>query len=184
MDKRRELTKRLIADGFKSLMLRLPFEKISIRTITDEVGIRRPSFYNHFQDKYDLLEWVIADEIVEPSRALMEQGEVLSAIEGMLERLSAEADFYRRACAVTGQNGFREGFIRELGELFLLAVPEDPALPGDLPRKVVALYHAMCFDTVVELFLSARHEVAPGELMSVYRCLTETPLWGNEPKNT
>jgi len=55
MDSRKDMTKRLIADGFKALMLRYPFEKISIMMITNEAGIRRPSFYNHFQDKYDLL---------------------------------------------------------------------------------------------------------------------------------
>ena len=52
MDSRKDMTKRLIADGFKALMLRYPFEKISIMMITNEAGIRRPSFYNHFQDKY------------------------------------------------------------------------------------------------------------------------------------
>ena len=59
MDSRKDMTKRLIADGFKALMLRYPFEKISIMMITNEAGIRRPSFYNHFQDKYDLLAWIV-----------------------------------------------------------------------------------------------------------------------------
>lgn len=49
MDSRKDMTKRLIADGFKALMLRYPFEKISIMMITNEAGIRRPSFYNHFR---------------------------------------------------------------------------------------------------------------------------------------
>jgi len=49
MDNRKELTRQLIVESFKELMQRKPFEKISISTITEEAGIRRPSFYNHFR---------------------------------------------------------------------------------------------------------------------------------------
>ena len=67
MDSRKDMTKRLIADGFKALMLRYPFEKISIMMITNEAGIRRPSFYNHFQDKYDLLAWIVETDVIAPA---------------------------------------------------------------------------------------------------------------------
>jgi AcrR family transcriptional regulator len=69
MDSRKDMTKRLIADGFKALMLRYPFEKISIMMITNEAGIRRPSFYNHFQDKYDLLAWIVETDVIAPGGA-------------------------------------------------------------------------------------------------------------------
>lgn len=49
MDSRKDMTKRLIADGFKALMLRYPFEKISIMMITNEAGIRRRRFIITFR---------------------------------------------------------------------------------------------------------------------------------------
>ena len=67
MDSRKDLTKRLIADSFKAMLLRYPFEKISIMMITNEAGIRRPSFYNHFQDKYDLLAWIVETDVIAPA---------------------------------------------------------------------------------------------------------------------
>lgn len=42
MDSRKDMTKRLIADGFKALMLRYPFEKISIN-VNNERGRDPPS---------------------------------------------------------------------------------------------------------------------------------------------
>ena len=75
MDSRKDMTKRLIADGFKALMLRYPFEKISIMMITNEAGIRRPSFYNHFQDKYDLLARIstrITNEVPDVNRVVLD----------------------------------------------------------------------------------------------------------------
>ena len=74
MDSRKDLTKRLIADSFKAMLLRYPFEKISIMMITNEAGIRRPSFYNHFQDKYDLLAWIGETDVIGGAAAPRRRG--------------------------------------------------------------------------------------------------------------
>ncbi len=44
----------LLAESFKELALKHPIEKITIKEITDKAGVIRPTFYNHFQDKYGL----------------------------------------------------------------------------------------------------------------------------------
>lgn len=58
MEQIKELTKRLIANSFKELLLQNSFEKITIKMITDHANVIRPTFYNHFHDKYELLEWI------------------------------------------------------------------------------------------------------------------------------
>ena len=42
-----------LAESLKKLMVRTPFEKITIKQITDGAGVIRVTFYNHFQDKYE-----------------------------------------------------------------------------------------------------------------------------------
>ena len=54
MDSRINVDQRL-AESFKQLLIKNPIEKITIKDITDGAGVIRPTFYNHFQDKYDLL---------------------------------------------------------------------------------------------------------------------------------
>ena len=41
-----------LADSLKELVQKMPFEKITIKKITDGAGVIRVTFYNHFQDKY------------------------------------------------------------------------------------------------------------------------------------
>ena len=48
-------TKELLADSFRSLVLTMPFQKISIKMITDGAHVIRPTFYNYFQDKYEVM---------------------------------------------------------------------------------------------------------------------------------
>ena len=39
-----------------------PFDKIKIREIVDGCGLNRQTFYYHFDDVYDLLEWVFEED--------------------------------------------------------------------------------------------------------------------------
>ena len=57
----------LLAESFKELAMQRSIEKITIKEITDKAGVIRPTFYNHFQDKYELLEWIITNDLCGPS---------------------------------------------------------------------------------------------------------------------
>lgn len=60
------VTKKAIAEGFKGLMAKKPFEKITISDITSVCGLNRQTFYYHFQDKYELLNWIFYNEAITP----------------------------------------------------------------------------------------------------------------------
>ena len=52
-------TKRKIADCVKHLMRKKEIRKITIQDIMDETNMSRQSFYYHFKDIYDVLEWIV-----------------------------------------------------------------------------------------------------------------------------
>lgn len=51
------VTKRALEESLKKMMLKKPFDKITIADLTNDCGISRMTFYNHFKDIYDLVEW-------------------------------------------------------------------------------------------------------------------------------
>lgn len=55
-------TKQAIAESLKHLLLRKPITKITINDITEDCGISRMTFYYHFNDIYDLVEWVCEED--------------------------------------------------------------------------------------------------------------------------
>lgn len=57
-----KLTKRALEESLKRLLLVKPLGKITIADITDDCGISRMTFYYHFQDIYDLVEWSCAED--------------------------------------------------------------------------------------------------------------------------
>ena len=52
-----DTTKRALEESLKHMLLKKPLDKISISDITNDCGISRMTFYYHFRDIYDLVEW-------------------------------------------------------------------------------------------------------------------------------
>jgi len=58
-------TKLAMANAFKNMMKTYPINKITVKMITDECGVTRHTFYNHFHDVYELLGWIYENEVIE-----------------------------------------------------------------------------------------------------------------------
>ena len=57
-----QFTKRALEDSLKHLLLKKPLNKITINDIAVDCGINRMTFYYHFKDIYDLVEWVCLED--------------------------------------------------------------------------------------------------------------------------
>ena len=57
-----QITKRALEISFKKLLLQKPLNKITISDIANDCGINRMTFYYHFKDIYDLIEWICTEE--------------------------------------------------------------------------------------------------------------------------
>lgn len=55
-------TKRALEASLKHLLLQKPLNKITIADIADDCGINRMTFYYHFKDIYDLIEWSCVED--------------------------------------------------------------------------------------------------------------------------
>lgn len=57
-----QTTKRALEASLKHLLLQKPLDKITISDIAEDCGISRMTFYYHFKDIYDLIEWSCAED--------------------------------------------------------------------------------------------------------------------------
>lgn len=55
-------TKRALAAALKKRLTQTTLDKITIQQLVDDAEVSRKTFYYHFQDVYDLLEWLLVDE--------------------------------------------------------------------------------------------------------------------------
>lgn len=103
------ITKNALSIAMKELMAKQPMEKIKISDIAELCNMTRQSFYYHFKDKYDLVNWIFYNEFVakikEPSGIYG-----WDLIEDMCEYFYENRGFYSNALKVRGQNSFSEYF--------------------------------------------------------------------------
>ena len=57
-----QVTKRALEQSLKNLLLKKPLTKITINDIAEDCGINRMTFYYHFKDIYDLIEWACLED--------------------------------------------------------------------------------------------------------------------------
>jgi len=57
-----DLTKRALAQSLKKIAVQKPIDRITISELTRMSGVNRQTFYYHFRDIYDLIEWIYTTE--------------------------------------------------------------------------------------------------------------------------
>ena len=162
----------LLALSFKELVTKKPIEKITIREITDLAGVIRPTFYNHFQDKYELLEWIIVNEIFEPMEPLIAKGQLSQAVEQSLITMQNEKGFYERAMKLTGQNSFREIMTDHVARFILerlseVSLREKIYYQWLTPKRVAYFFAGQIVYAVME-WLEDGMQVPPHELVGSF----------------
>lgn len=78
LDPRFLRTRRLIMDAFLQLAMEKDFKEITIKDITSRATVNRATFYYHFFDKHDLLEKVLAEDVLQGVLSQVEKEEVLT----------------------------------------------------------------------------------------------------------
>ncbi|WP_075721965.1 TetR/AcrR family transcriptional regulator C-terminal domain-containing protein [Roseburia sp. 499] len=173
----------LLAESFKELACQQPIEKITIKEITDKAGVIRPTFYNHFQDKYELLEWIIKKQILEPIRPLIMADMIDEGLMLTFTTLEKEKDFYGKAVKLEGQNSF-ESIVKKCIMETLLEVlslqqegktEKKSKYPWLTPESVAEFYaQSMCF--MIVNWIETGMSVTPREITDIYNYIMSTPM--------
>ena len=58
-------TKKSLAKSLKKLMRLTPLHKISVKDVVKDCNLNRQTFYYHFHDIYELVEWIYKTEAIE-----------------------------------------------------------------------------------------------------------------------
>ncbi len=163
---------KLLAESFKELVAVTPVEKITIKEITDKAGVIRPTFYNHFQDKYELLEWIIRTEILDPILPLFQGGFIREGFTLAFQNVEKDKEFYKKACKMEGQNSFRdisEQCIKELLCQFIREqVGENAKLHNWMPSEYLAEYYAQSMSYVLQRWLESDLVLPASEVAKLY----------------
>lgn len=122
------VTKNALAASLKALMQERAFEKISVSDICEHCGMNRKSFYYHFRDKYDLVNWIFYVDFMGNmnSQSYKTGWDLLG---DLCQHFYSDRRFYNTALKITGQNSFHDYVLETLRPILAYLVrdlyPED-----------------------------------------------------------
>ncbi|MFA9465177.1 MAG: hypothetical protein ACERKN_12910 [Velocimicrobium sp.] len=96
-------TKQEIASGFKLLMKEKPIKKITVQDLMDALDRKRQSFYYHFQDVYDVMEWICYREFISQIKYQEEQS-FEEWFDHALSLLESDRLFYKKVIECIDRN--------------------------------------------------------------------------------
>jgi len=167
------ITKKALATSLKNLMEEKPFEKISIADICERCDMNRKSFYYHFKDKYDLVNWIFDTEFIAVARKKNygNAGEILGDI---CEYFHENRSFYRKALSIQGQNSFSEHFTDRLKPAIR---GKQRTKMGDDLKEFHVLFFSDAFMCAMGRWLSDRNCMPPDDFVDMLTsCIWQTAV--------
>ena len=152
---RKKMTKALIGESLKVLMRDHPFEKITLKMITDEAGVIRPTFFNEY--------------IIEKVRAMFEQKMYTEGLKLLFVCMKNDCTFYRKAFEITGQNAFTDIirnslhnlFLSEMNEIYIENRTNNPLVTAEL----VAAFYANSLSSLLQMWIQSNNQQCTAENM-------------------
>ena len=169
------ITKKALASSLKELLDVMPFEKITIADICDSCGMNRKSFYYHFRDKYDLVNWIFDTEFLEIARDALDPncrfGEKVQtrwkSVSAICDYLYQNHSFYQKVLTYRGQNSLVDHFREVCYPVFshrMMLTLENTEVP---PLLIDFLADAVI--CAIERWITAKEPIPPDELLTGIR---------------
>ncbi len=135
------ITKRELAESLKKLASERLFEHVTVGDIVNDCGMNRQTFYYHFSDKYELLDWIYYNETFVPLTADISFTNWDEKLCELLRIMKANKAFYMNTIKCSN-NFFEEYLLKMLIVLFKTAIG-DLDVRGRVSEKKKDLYAKM-----------------------------------------
>ena len=152
------ITKKRIAKAFKQLLEEMEFDKISIVDIMELAQIRRQTFYNHFLDKYQLLDWIFENDLKEQVADNLDFISGRQLLKELFFYFEEERDFYVKLFDIKGQNDFFSYFINYC-RIVIEKIMAEYSLETPVPSPSTFIdfhidYHAHALAEIVKAYVN------------------------------
>lgn len=144
------ITKKALAMAMKALMEKMPFNKINVGHICDMCDLNRKSFYYHFKDKYDLVNWIYYTEFIETIQTPFYK-DGWAFLDDICRYFYKNRVFYINAFQVSGQNSFQDYF-RDILHPFVLNYLKE-ILTTDENPEFFTIFFTDAFIVAIERWL-------------------------------
>jgi AcrR family transcriptional regulator len=156
VDRRVQKSQEAIKKAFIELMCEKSFDQITIQEISDRANVGRRTIYDHYMDKFDLLDKLIEEHINE-LRKLCKSAAELSFAEGNLiwfEYFELNYAFFSTMLTSKGAHLFRSRFLKFVIEELKGEVDVSIGMNQGLSKELILKFFGAAIVEVVEAWIT------------------------------
>ncbi len=156
--------KKIIADALLILNQAKHLDNITVKNILEKSNVSRRTFYNHFKDKNDLIQYIYDEYIIPDFKQPSTLQDFESSMVNTLTQMKQYQTFMKQACLMEGQNCLKD-YIYNHCQSFDLAWHEY-LYGSDLPEtlRFATIYHSNASTSMVLSWILSDMVVAPKEM--------------------
>lgn len=102
--------KETLADSLIKLTKTKPISKITVQDIVTECNTSRRTFYNHFQDKYELINWIYESKSNEILSCFTDSKSWYECLIDIYNYFYSNKTYFMNISSFSGQNSFIDAF--------------------------------------------------------------------------
>lgn len=172
-------TKACLYRGLMNLMKTKPFEDIKISEICKESLINRSTFYDHFNDKYELIESLMNDmrkELVEKLNKSIKTNNIkeyyIELMKILLDHIKSNIDIYSSAIKINSNSIARDMMTEVVITSATKEIDERYENKSDIPTKKIVLYYASGIINIIIESINNKKQFDTKELIHIIDELT------------
>lgn len=142
-------TKASLYRGIMNLMKRKSFEEINVSEICKESLINRSTFYDHFNDKYELIEYLMNDmrkdlieKLDESTKTNSIKEYYIELMRLLLEHIKSNIDVYSSAIKINSNSIAKDMMTDVIITSATKEIDENYINRSNIPTKTIVLYYA------------------------------------------
>lgn len=169
------ITKQALANALKELMEETSFKRITVSDICERCNMNRKSFYYHFRDKYDLVNWIFDTEVLvflQDRDSDRSWDERWSFLEKACRYFDDNRIFYHKVLQFKGQDSFSD-HLREFMRPLLLERIEDATGSRNVPSIAVD-FIVDGLACAFERWLLSKEYISADQFVTIMRSIIET----------
>lgn len=153
---------KIFTDALFKMCETRPLKSITVQNLLDETGVSRQAFYNRFQDKNSLIQWVYEHNILCDFLNNGPESTYYLNTLNFYRAINKHRNFMKQACRLTGQNNLRD-FIFDFAYQYDLKWHQYYYGKEPLPSDYVYLtwYHAHASIATLMVWLESDNPESP-----------------------
>ncbi len=162
-----QLTKQALANELKKKMQVKPLDKITVKELVEACNLNRQTFYYHFQDIYELLDWIYRSEALESIKNYRSYDTWEQGLTMIFEYIMENQLFCVNTCRSLGREHLESFLNYTLFELLGNVMDEIPASTTleESKRNFIIQFYSYAFSNTILAWIEGGmktdyHEIA------------------------